>query len=81
MPNFIECNDVFDALIISLKYQYPVEQLEYGNYVETDGKSLHIATENHMLITYVVAFVHGQHLIQKCRICFTSALPSQLVTD
>lgn len=34
VPNFIECNDVFDARIISLKHQYPVEHLEYGNYVE-----------------------------------------------
>ena len=34
VPNFIEYNDVFDARIISLKHQYPVEQLEYGNYVE-----------------------------------------------
>ena len=34
VPNFIECNDDFDARIISLKHQYPVEQLEYGNYVE-----------------------------------------------
>ena len=25
VPNFIECNDVFDARIISLKHQYPVE--------------------------------------------------------
>ena len=77
VPNFIECNDVFDARIISLKHQYPVEQLEYGNYVEF--KTLHISTENHMLITYVVAFVHD--LIQKCRTSFTSARPSQLVTD
>ena len=29
-PNFIE----FYARNISLKHQYPVEQLEYGNYVE-----------------------------------------------
>ena len=25
VPNVIECNDVIDARIISLKYKYPVE--------------------------------------------------------
>ena len=83
LPNFIECNDVFDARIISLKHQYPVKQLEYGidlcRISETDGTTLHISTENHMLITYIVAFVLD--LIQKRRVCFTSARPSQLVTD
>ena len=56
LSNFIECNDVFDAQIISLKHQYPVEQLEYGNYVEkTIGKPCTFQRKNHMLITYFVA--------------------------
>ena len=33
VPNFIECNDVFDARVISLKHQYPVE-----GFAKTIGK-------------------------------------------
>ena len=41
VPNVIDRNDVFDARIISLKYQYPVEQLEYGNYIKFQNVKSH----------------------------------------
>ena len=86
VPNFIECNDVFDARIISLKHHYPVEGFAktigiwyMSNFRNRWENPAHFNGKSHAYNVFV-AFNYDL-IIQKCRICFTSARPSHLVSD